>query len=203
MTKANALLQWQATALRPVELPTGQRALVRLPNVPALVAAGAFPQELRNLAAKYATAGIEVSKLGEDEIGAFLGLTYDLIARSLKYLAPKGSEAWDQFLTTGESPEVEGWEPVSLTGAELREMDVDQDDLDQLGKIAGRMTTTLVVTYTSRLERGLLAATDRPPEVDEPTVPEMAPFHRQPGGDVRGPDSEDVRGAPVGAARAE
>lgn len=204
MTKPNALLQWQQTALRPVELPTGIRALVKLPNVPALVAAHAFPQELRQLASKFATTGITIAELEEEDVGRFLAFRYELTARAVKYLAPRGSKAWDKFLTTGESPEVEGWEAVSLTGSELREMEIDMDDLDALVRIAGRQATTLAITFASRLERGTLDEQTREAMAegaDGPTIADMAPFRRERGSDVRRADRKDVRSTPVVAAR--
>lgn len=198
----NALAAWGSSALRAVELPTGTLALLRLPNVAALVAANAFPQELRILASKYATSGIEVDKLKPEELGRFLAFTYDLIARALRYMAPEGSKAWLAFVDTGESPEAEGWQPVSLTGAQIAEMDIDQDDLDALGKIVGRQVTVNTVTLSSRIDRGMVA---RPEPVDavggDETIDAFAPFRGQPGSSERGTDSEDVRPATIRSAR--
>src|SRR4029079_19194625 len=110
----NALAAWGVSALRPVQLPSGMKALVKLPDAGELIRNESLPQELRTMAARYSTGGIEISKLEPGEVAHFLRLTYELIARSVKYLALPTSPAWDAFLRDGGSPTDEGWEPVTL-----------------------------------------------------------------------------------------
>jgi hypothetical protein len=177
------------------------RALVKLPNPAALAAADSLPQELRKLASRYATGGIELTKLEAEEVAPFLRFMYELMAGMVKYLAPEGSRAWEDYRTGGDDPADEGWEAVSLTGPALRELDVDQADLDALGAIAGRLKTLNEITFASRRDRGLIADGETVPEKEGETVPGFAAFRGQPGSPERGPDSEDVRPAAVGAAR--
>lgn len=200
----NALASWSQSALRPVELPTGMKALVRLPDVVELLRNDRLPQELRELAFRYAKGGIEVTTLKPEEVVQFVQFTYELTARMVRYLAPADSPAWDEFRSSGESPEKEGWQPVSLTGGMLRELDVDQADLDALAKISGRQTTPNEVTALSRFDRGLLSASELQERIDadpDGRVGDFAPFRGEPGVPDDGADGEDVRGEAVGATR--
>jgi len=209
----NALAQWGSVALRPVELPTGTRALVRLPNAPALVAADAFPQDLRQIAALHVSKGITYSELEPADFAKAARFTYEMIARSLRYLAPRESTAWDQFVEGGEEPEEYGWQKVDLTAADLAEMDIDQDDLDALGLIAMRKLTTFDVTFNSRLARGVISEQEqrqarRQLELDKElaggggeSLQDFAAFRGQSGGPERGDDGGPLADATVGASR--
>jgi len=186
----NALAAWGSSALQYVELPSGTKMLVKLPNVALLVSTGQFPQELRKIASKYVSSGIELKELDDEGVGEFLGLTYNLIGRAIRYIALPDSPA--------EKPGDEGWEPVTLTGPEVREMDVSQDDLDTLSNLVHRKTSTQMATYASRMERGLLdeqAAKMALRDLAEgggDTLEQMAGFRGQPGGAERGDDGSAV-----------
>lgn len=177
------------------------RALVKIPDVNLLVRSGKLPDELTNVAMQFATTGIDVKALTGAEIREFVRLTYELIADALQYLAPPGSDAWDDFRESGD-PVAEGWEPISLSGAELAEMRVDQGDLEALGQIAGRTKTPNEVTALSRFDRGLLTEEGVKAALTADTgerVTDYATFRREPAiADAR-PDGGDVRAAAVGA----
>lgn len=198
MTKITALEAWGQTALRPVSLPSGLKALITLPDVSMLIRAGKMPQELTNVAMKFATTGVQVSKLKPDEILEFLRMTYVLIAESIRYLATEDSPAWDEFRKTGAEPSAEGWEPVTLTGPQIAEMNIDQSDLEALGAIVARAKTTNEVTIASRLDRGLIAGKEPVDETvdDERRVSDYGPFRGEPGSSDTRTDGEDVRDAP-------
>lgn len=201
----NALAAWSQSSLRPVELPTGMKALIKIPDVNTLVRAGKIPQELTEIAMKFATTGIEPGKLTSPEMIEFVRLTYALIADSIEYLAAPDSEAWEAFKADPlASPSDEGWEPVSFDGPELAEMKVDQGDLAALAEIVGRAKTPNEVTLMSRLDRGLLTpegAAEALKGDGGEKVADYATFRREPGSADARDDGEDVRAAPVGADR--
>jgi len=203
----NALAVWGVSALRAVELPSGMRALIVLPNTVDLIAKKKLPEDLREIAMKYATAGIEVSSLDEKGQGDFLRLTYELVAAMVKYLAVPGSTAWEQFKEIGGKPIDEGWEPVTLTPELLRdESSVDQADVEKLVLIAGRQLTPNQVTLQSRVDHGVITLADvEQGAIDTAqegeTVRDLAEFRRLAGFAAGGADGEDVRGAAVGAPR--
>lgn len=203
--KNGILAAWGSTALRPVELPSGLKVLLKLPDVNDLVLHDALPSDLRDLAMRYAQGGIEVEKLDAADLKRFIQFTYELIARSIRYMAAPDSAAWDAFRRSGSEPSAEGWEPVSLSASELLQMDVDPDDIAALGQIAGRQKTPNEVTALTRYDRGLVTqeaaaamlAGDPPGE----KVGDYATFRDGSLGADSGPDSEDVRDPAVGAAR--
>jgi hypothetical protein len=199
----NALAAWGQSALRPVQLPTGMKALVRLPEVAKLLQTDHFPEDLRALAHRYASGGINVAELQPDELVKFIQFTYEITAPMVRYLAPADSPAWDDFRSSGASPTVEGWQPVSLTGGELRELEVDQSDLDALAKIAARQATPNEITAMSRFDAGLATLADVKGEIasdPDGRVSDFAPFHRGPGRADSGADGEDVLDEAVGAS---
>jgi hypothetical protein len=200
----NALAAWSSSALRPVELPSGMKALVRLPNVMELVRTEKLPQELRELAFRYASDGIEVAKLDGDDLVKFVRFTYELISRSLRYLATPDSPAWDRFSTEGIDPAEEGWQAVALDAGEISGMDIDQADLEALGQIAGRMKTPNEVTAMTRFDRGIIRDVELAAAIDAgdgSRVGDFGPFRGEPGSDHGRDDGEDVRAASVGTAR--
>jgi hypothetical protein len=195
----NALAAWSQSALRPVELPTGMKALVVLPDVNALLKHEKLPDELRAIAMQFATTGVDVGKLDGPAIVEFVRFSYELVADGLKWLAPPDSEAWDKFRETGDSPAVEGWEPVRLTGHELQEMTVDQGDIAALVAIVGRQKTPNEVTIESRIDRGLMT---RPKlEDDGERVGDYATFRGGTPSADAGVHGEDLREPPVGTGR--
>lgn len=196
----NALAAWGRSALRPVVLPTGIKALVKLPDAGELIRNDSMPQELRAMAARYSASGIEVSKLEGSEIATFLDLTYELIARAVKYLALADSPAWDEFLRSGGSPTEEGWEPVTLDASFFKgEGDVDQADVEALAQIIGRSSTPNEITLRSQRDLGIGVASLDPNEGGR--VSDFAGFRQEPGSVERGDDGEDVRGPAVRATR--
>lgn len=201
----NALAAWGRSALRPVVLPSGMRALVKLPGVQDLVENGAFPQELRAMAARFGSGGIEVSKLSPEEIPTFVRLTYELVARAVKYLAMPDSEAWDLFLRQGGDPAAEGWEPVTLDASFFAgESDVDQADVQALAQIAGRTMTPNEVTIASCADRGVPMPGAKKLDPDEGgRVSDLASFREERGRAVPRTDGEDVRPDAVRVPRGE
>jgi hypothetical protein len=198
----NALAAWGRSALRPVVLPSGMKALVKLPDPGELIRNDALPQDLRAMAAKYASTGVEISDLKGPEIMTFLNLTYELIARAVKYLATSDSAAWDAFLRDGGDPSAEGWEPVTLAAAFFAgEADVDQADVEALAQIVGRSVTPNEVTNRSRQDLGLNA--DPLDPEDGGRVSDFAGFRGKPGGAERGADGEDVRSPAIVAPAGE
>jgi len=195
---SGALAAWSRRALRPVELPTGTRALVRLPDVATMLTADVFPADLRRLAQKYATEGIDVAKLDEADLKRFVHLTYELIARSVRYIATPESGAWDRFLAAGSDPSAEGWEAVTLSAQFFAEGDFDQADLEALGQIVGRQKTTNEVTALSRFDRGLATQTQMEEAIaadDDVRLGDFASLRRRDGGADPRDDGEDVRDA--------
>jgi hypothetical protein len=201
----NALAAWGRSALRPVVLPSGTRALVKLPGVSDLVKNEALPQELRALAARFGSGGIEVTKLSEEEIPHFVRLTYELIARAVKYLALPESEAWDLFLRQGGDPASEGWEAVTLDASFFAgEDDVDQADVEALGALVGRQKTPNEVTLASCLDRGEPLPGGRQIDPDEGgRVTDFAGFRDGAGGDRGRADGEGVGASPIRVPRGE
>jgi hypothetical protein len=195
--KNGILATWGSLALRPVELPSGMKALLKLPDVNDLVMRDALPADLRELAMAYAQKGIDVTKLEPADLRKFVSFTYELVARMVKYLAPGDSEAWDAFREPGRAPEDEGWQPVVLTAGELSEMNVDPADLTALGSIAGRQESPNEITAQSRFDRGLLTPVELEAAVaglpPGQKTGDFAGFRDGAGGDASGPDSEDVQ----------
>jgi hypothetical protein len=194
----NALAAWGASSYRPVELPSGMKALIKLPDINDMIRNQRLPQALRDLAMKYATEGINVAELRGEDYAQFILFSYELVGRGLKYIAPPDSEAWDAFLKKGGSPADEGWEPVTLTGAEIAEMDIDPADLEALGFIMGRQRTPNEVTASSRFDRGILTEEGRQAMLAADPgvrVGDYAGFRRQSGGADGRADGEDVREA--------
>lgn len=165
----------------------------------------AFPSDLRSLASKYATEGIDVEKLEADDLRRFVHFTYELIARSVRYVATPESGAWDAFIRNGTDPSEEGWEAVTLTSTLIAEGDFDQGDLEALGQIVGRQKTTNEITAIGRFDRGLatLEETEEAIAGDE-DVPlrELASLRRRSGGASTRDDGEDVRDTPERTPRA-
>lgn len=182
------------------------KALVKLPDVIELLRHDRLPADLRELAFSYAQGGIEVTQLQPEDLVKFVDFTAELTARLVKYLAPPDSPAWDEFRTTGASPEAEGWQPVSLTAAEIREMDIDPADIEALSSIAGRQKTPNEVTALSRFDRGLLDAGALQGAIaadPDGRVGDFEPFRDGPAGDEPSPDGEGVREAPERYPRRE
>jgi hypothetical protein len=186
---------WGRSALRPVVLPSGIKAIVRLPDVGELLKSDAFPDSLRAMAGKYAVGGIEINSLTPEEIGTFLQLQYELVARTVKYLAPPDSKAWDEF-RKGPDPKDEGWEAVSLTSAFFAEGDVDEADISALVAIVGRNRTPNEVTIESRADLALALDPNEGGRVSD-----YAGFRGEPERDQPRDDREDVRPTPVRATR--
>ncbi len=198
----NALAIWGTSALRPVLLPSGMKALIRLPDPGELIRGDHFPDDLRKMAAKYAVGGIEISNLDVKEVRTFLDLLYVLISKSVRYLATPESEAWDLFRKSGGDPSAEGWEPVSLTPEFFKgEGEVDNADIEALSAIVGRQMTPNEVTIASKLDQ----ESARTPEDLDPDeggrVSDHAGFRGEPGGDLDRADGEDVRAATVVSPR--
>lgn len=197
----NALAAWGSSALQFVELPSGTRMLVKLPNVAKLLSTGQFPQDLRKIAAKYVQTGIELKELDEAGLREWLDFTYDLIARTVRSIADPAADP------APERPGDDGWQAVTLTSGEVREMEIDEDDLDAISNIAHRRTSCRMVTYASRMERGLLDEQARKQAEHEiadgggDTLDQLATFRGQPGGAVGGDDRGAVGLTAVGAAR--
>jgi hypothetical protein len=204
VSEKTALAAWSQSALRPVELPSGMKALVVIPDVNLLVRKGKLPDALTGVAMQFATTGVDVSKLNAEETLTFIRLTYELIGDSLRYIATSESDAWEAFRKTGGSPVEEGWEPIKVTGAELAEMGVDQPDLEALGQIVGRVNTPNEVTIRSRSDRALMASVEGAPALTPDAgqrVGDFAGFRGEPASADDRPDGGDVRATPVGAAR--
>ena len=192
------LATWGSTALRPVELPSGMRALVKLPDVRELVLTDSLPSELREIAFQYAKTGIDVSTLEGDAMKQFIRFTYELVARSIRYMAPADSGAWEAFRKTGADPSAEGWQAVSVSASELQQMEIDPLDIEALSAIAGRQKSPNEVTALSRFDRGLLdgaAVAAAAASEQGARVGDFAPFRQEHGGADGGADREDVRPA--------
>lgn len=184
--KSDALQQWRAAALREVELPTGTRVQVRVPDAQALVRGNVIPGELREIALKFATSGIELEKLTEEQILGFIAFTHQLVARGLRGL-------W-----TGD-----GWQPLDLTAEALDALELPEEDLEALTHIVLRRTTVNQVTAASRADRGLISddvAQQVAADEAGDTVPGWASFRGQSGGAGDGAGSGDVAPAAVPAA---
>ena len=197
--KNGIVSRWGSTALRPVELPSGMKALIRLPDVNDLILRDAVPADLREVAMQYATTGIEVDKLDQDQLRQFVHFTYELVARSIRYMAAPDSPAWDAFRVAGD-PSDEGWEAVALTARELQESDVDPADIEALGQIVGRQKTPNEVTALTRFDRGLMKGSALAEAIADESgsrVGDFAPFRPESGGADDGADGEDVRDAAV------
>ena len=129
---------------------------------------------------------------------AALNLTYELIARSVRYIATPESGAWDRFLAAGSDPSAEGWEAVTLSAQFFAEGDFDQADLEALGQIVGRQKTTNEVTALSRFDRGLATQTQMEEAIaadDDVRLGDFASLRRRDGGADPRDDGEDVRDA--------
>lgn len=201
----NALAAWGVAALHAVELPSGMKALIRLPDVAKLIETESMPSDLRDAAAQFATSGISLDDLDYDGRIRVIRLTYELAASMVRYLAMPGSDAWERFKEVGGLPVEEGWEPVTLTGGELREMDIDQADLTALSRIAMRQVTPNTITITSRLDRGMLEAADAKEAADgrdeAATTAEFQAADRESGRVAVGANGGDVRPTSVGVSR--
>ena len=164
------------------------RALVRLPNVQELLLRDALPTDLRDLAMAYATKGIELASLSPDDLKKFIRFNRELIASSVRYLAEPESGAWQ--------PGDDGWEPITLTAADLMEHDIDPADLEALSAIAGRQKTPNEITALSRFDRGLIPAEEAAQAGHEPgeVTSDYATFRDEQSGAPDGDDGESVRG---------
>lgn len=192
----NALAAWGVSALHAVELPSGMKALVRLPDVAKLMSKERFPQDLREIASRFAMSGIDLNEVTVDEAPRVIAFTYELVAETVKYLAQPGSTAWERFKEQGGSPVDEGWEPVSLTGPELSEMEVDQADITALSSIAARTVTPNSVTVAARLDRGMVEkaaeALEEAERASQPTIATFRTADREPGRADAGADGSDM-----------
>lgn len=146
---------WLNAGLRYVELPTGTRALIRLPQADMIVRKGAMPSELRAMALKFATTGVALDALTPDDVDRFMAMKNVLIAYALRYLyvgdAPDGIEP------PHDDPSGDpAWTPVTLSAADIEEAEVDGDDLGALGAIVLRQQTPNQITAFSRRDRGLM-----------------------------------------------
>lgn len=191
----NALAAWGVSALRPVLLPSGMRALVKLPDVAELMTSDQFPQELRAIAAKHAADGkVAIEQIDPKDYATFIRFRYELAARCVKYLAAPGTEAWDRFKREGGSPTDEGWEPVTITPEFLAsESDVDQRDVEALVFIAGRTATPNEVTRACAEDLGVEDPSGTTPTEDGGRVSDYAAFRGEQSGGPDGDDRPDVR----------
>lgn len=193
LTGPEVLALWQKAGQHTVMLPSGLWAKVRIPNAELLIRTGRVPEQLRAIAIRFATSGISVANVAPAEAQDFLNFVYVLVGESLLALAPKGSDPDDEAAFTR----------VRLSGSELREMEIPQEDLAAIVRIANRSESPAGVTTTSMIENGMgdaaRAMRMTKAEAAKPaTIAEYAGFRGKRSGDPRGADGAEVRAAAVG-----
>lgn len=156
-----ALEQWAGAGLRSVLLPSGFEIRIRLIPVEQLIKRGLIPTELTSIALRFATSGVATSELDEAGMKDFLSMVDEVVALMIRDIKI-GDE----------------WHPVTVTPAMFEEFDLPGDDLEQLGLIAIRRKTPEIVTYESKLAKGLVDIADAVTERKEAEEAEgsTAPF---------------------------
>lgn len=193
LTGPEVLALWQKAGQHTVMLPTGLWAKVRIPNAELLIRTGRVPDQLRAIAIRFATQGISAAGVAPTEAQDFLNFVYVLVADSLLALAPAGSDPDDEAAFTR----------VRVTFSELREMEIPQEDLAAIVRIANRSETPESVTVTSMIGRGMhdsaKAMRMTKAEAAKPaTIADYAGFRGKRSSDPRGADGAEVRAAAVG-----
>lgn len=147
---------WLASSERTVLLPTGTWMKLVIPSARKLRLRGLFPNELLPTARSFENEGVKLSALDDDELGDFLRFMDYLIAAAVRsILIPDGESSDDR--PSGE------WRPVELTGADLAEAEIDEEDASALQAIVIRKLTPNQVTIAARRDRALA----RLPEMSE------------------------------------
>lgn len=198
LTGPEVLAQWAAAGLHRVLLPSGIWAKVRLPDTEIFIRAGRLPEAVRAIALRFATSGISPSDIKEEDAGPFISFQYALAAATIRAMAPRGSDPDDDA----------SYVTVRLTGAELQESEIPQEDLHALVRIANRNVTPAAVSYSSLVDGGLGQATQAAQaamreavEKAGATLPDYADFRGKRSGTLDGADGGEVRAAAVGNDR--
>lgn len=195
MTKqpnADLIDRWRDAGLRQVTLPSLTRMKIRIPAADMLVRSGAMPQDLRDVAIKFATSGISLEELDPEQIDQFLQLKNVLIASAVRELYTGDADFTDRI--PNDDP---AWMPISIRAEDLDGSEIDGDDLGALAAIVMRQRTPNQVTAAvwqdeGKLDRRTAEDFDAAERARGETV---TPFPRVPSderGADAGADGEDV-----------
>jgi len=185
MPQSTALNAWAERGLRLVVLPTGTQVKVRLPPMDSLIRRGIIPPELRAMALKFATAGVDLEKLTDDELEQFLQFKNRLVAECVKYVANEPA---------GTPPDQVTWEAVTLRAEDLEEFQLDDSDLTAINAVAMRQATPEAVSADALATLGLTQEAQAARDAVTPgqAVPDYAAFRGEPGGPGDRVPGEDV-----------
>ena len=200
-SSAEVLHRMAGAGLRVVLLPgTFTWARLRIPGIEQLLRKKLLPSDLRAIASKFATSGIDFSDATDEDVDAFLNFTDQMVALSWRDVDARGPAAGPEP-PADDSPD---WLPVRLNGAELEEYELDVDDLQAIAAIALRRQSSRVVTLLAKREAGYLTDEEqdqlegsvRDAEEEEPTARSFRGPDREPGGDTPRSDGGAVLDEP-------
>lgn len=192
--KPDAIEKWITSGLRYVELPSGIAMRIRLPSAERMLRSNTMPADLREMAVKFASTGIALEALDAEALDNFLRMKQIMVADSIREIYGGDAE-------TQEEREADrgGWEPVTITAADLEEFEIDPDDLSALSTICMRQATVNMITLASRRDRGLLDAKEAEAGIERErgeTVPSWGEFRTDDGGAQSGSERAGVERAP-------
>lgn len=159
-----AITAWKSSAKRLAWLGSGTWVEVLLPSAIDLASRGLLDPSIRGMALRFATTGVDLEKLDEDELAAF-----DLMRRTVIATMVRAVTAG----AVDEDPARPGYPldyphcmvPISLTPADLHDLG---PDAGQLTALADRAVTPETVTLRTRAARAAIASIAN---VDEPETP--------------------------------
>jgi hypothetical protein len=190
----DVLAAWSKAADHVVLLPSGMLARVRIPEMVHFVTSARLPDDLRPYALAYVTTSLDASAVKPDDAGAFMAFCYALAAETIRALAPKGSNEEDEG----------AWQSVRLTGPELQEADIPQEDLHAILMIANRRQTPNDVSMRAAVSLGLdgVIATAREAAAEAGgRVSDFAPFRGESGSSDSGASGAAVRAEAIRPSR--
>lgn len=152
----DAIDRWMNAGLRQVTLPTGTRMKLRIPAAEQLIRHNVMPQDLRELAVKFASTGLVIEELTPDDLEQFLKMKQVLVAWSIREIY-----AGDAPITEKVADDDPAWQPIEISADEIDAAEIDADDLGALTSIVLRQRTPNEVTAVvwadiGKLERGSL-----------------------------------------------
>ncbi len=164
----NAIAAWKVANRRLVWMSSGAWARVLLPSVLDLASRGLLDPEIRAMAVKFATTGIDLEKLADEDLARFDVMRRSLIAKTVLAITAGPVD---------EDPDKPGYplgHPDCMIDVELAADDLHDlgQDAGQLRAIVDRATTAEAITLRTRQTRRALADVyaEPPPRVDDPNA---------------------------------
>lgn len=191
-----ALRRWQAKSTRAVWLPSGTWLQIKLPSALQMAAAGGLPDELRTVAIRFATVGIDLTALDQEGFDRFESFRRRLVASAILMIDTADAQPDPEHPLR---PAGATWERLELAPDQLYELPAD--DLTALNELVDRRKTVEQITGRTIILRGLADKLALPAAAKEGAGSGLAGFRGdgrgagpgESGGEVRDQAEPDAR----------